>query len=303
MSKSDYKPTALWHRKHCIGEFWVRCGSWPRAAVGSYLLLLDTMFQQGPMSRAEVDAILAPNTDTERALVLARFIEADGGLTHPRAHRERNEALSISQKRAKSGRRGGTAPKHGRKSLTNQVVESGSKVEAIAKQLPSKSTNTTTPTSSLTSEVSASLTDNQNYRIKINTSTWRFEGLCESDIADWQRTYPLVNIEREIARCEAWVKADWPKSRRRSWSRTINTWMKSEQGYAERSAGTGNKRGFSTRIETYDDRRARKDEEFTRNLDAAMARIEGAERTPPRSSTGLNGVAGHPSHGTQQKAS
>lgn len=313
MAKSDYKPTALWHRKHCIGEFWVRCGSWPRAAVGSYLLLLDTMFQQGPMSRAEVDAILAPNTDVERTLVLARFVDVGGYITHPRADRERNEALAISQKRSKSGRRGGVAPKTARKSLKKQVVETGSKLEAIAKQLPSKSTDTSTPTSVLTSasflpsetktiRKAVVLGGRESDRVRWNFTDERWEGLTDEVLAELQANYEALVVAEEMARLADWCIQNPRKIRGKLSNDAFIRSCLSGKNAQRRETLAGSPR-VSTRIETTDERRARKDAEFKKNLDIAMARIGVAGNPPPRASSGLNGVAVHPSQGTQQKAS
>ena len=142
----------------------------------------------------------------------------------------------------------------------------------------------------------------QNYRIKINTSTWKFEGIEDSDTAAWTEAFPLVAVPSEVAKCEAWVKANWPKSRRSSWARSLFNWLNKAQRDAERTADYA-RAPISRKIETTAEKSAR----LNADIDAQMARVAADQQAGGFAATlrpeGSGRVQTHPNNRTQQRAS
>lgn len=284
--------TVLWNRKHEIGAFWMRCSMWPRAAVGSYLLILDTVFQQGPMSDGELDAVLAPNTDPERTLIRERLVRVDGGWIHERAHEERLHSLGVSKVRAKAGGKGGSVSASGRKPLKDKGLIEGSNCLPIVQQT---SSNPSLSNSNSSSRISGGMQggkptrlsgrDRDRVRWDFDTETW--DGLTAEVLAELAAKYPAVDVAAEMQNLADWCIQHPAKVKaRKSTDAFIRTCL-------------GKKRGGDHRA-TPADRRAASDAEFAARMERALGK---AATPPPRASTTPNGLAGHPKPKATQNAS
>lgn len=298
--------TVLWNRKHEIGAFWMRCSMWPRAAVGSYLLILDTVFQQGPMSDGELDAVLAPNTDPERTLIRERLTRVDGGWIHERAHEERLHSLGVSKVRAKAGGKGGSVSASGRKPLKGKGLTEGSNCLTNAKQTASNPSLSLSISSSDSSEGfrkgdargKPSLSGREKDRVRWDFGAEVWVGLDEGALGALRAEFPAVDIPATLASLADWCIQHPAKVKaRKSTDAFIRACVRAHPIYL---AGTRPTTFQPRAHETPADRRAASDAEFAARMERALGK---AATPPPRASTTPNGLAGHPKPKAPQNAS
>jgi len=56
-----------------------------------------------------------------------------------------------------------------------------------------------------------------------------FCGITESDLAAWEKAYPAVNIDRNLAAAGEWLKSNPVKAKRSNWRRFITNWLSRTQ--------------------------------------------------------------------------
>lgn len=70
--------------------------------------------------------------------------------------------------------------------------------------------------------------------LQFDFEKWKFCGITEDDRAAWREAYPHVEVDREIARAEQWVRtAPACKQRKRQWRRFLTNWLQKSDRYAE----------------------------------------------------------------------
>lgn len=287
---SDSSSKRLPWRKHYCGDFLGRAGRWPYEAIGCYMVLLDLIYLNGPMSDTELEANLLPLSEGSRSLIRSVLQRTDAGWTHHRVEEDRLAALDRSSKARSS-----SYARWHQEEADAVAMRTHSERSADAVQMECGTVH-----ASVSASENVSVSQKGDARGKI---IWQsadgFAGITERDRAEWAEAYPAVNLDRQLAAMHQWLLANPTKARKSNWRRFVTGWFSRKQD----RGGDAVAPQVSSRIETSDERRARKDAEFKKNLDIAMARIGVAGNPPPRASLGLNGVAVHPSQGTQQKAS
>jgi len=56
-----------------------------------------------------------------------------------------------------------------------------------------------------------------------------FVGVTDSDRAAWATAYPAVDVDRNLARMNEWLRSNPAKARRRSWRRFVTNWLDRQQ--------------------------------------------------------------------------
>jgi hypothetical protein len=57
---------------------------------------------------------------------------------------------------------------------------------------------------------------------------FRFDNVTPDDLFLWRQTYPAIEIEAEIRKAEAWLKAN-PKNKKKNYERFVNNWLSRAQ--------------------------------------------------------------------------
>lgn len=75
-----------------------------------------------------------------------------------------------------------------------------------------------------------------NRRVSFDSSTRKFAGVVDEDMAAWQSAYPGIAIPLELERAAAWLMADWPARRKVKWASFLVAWFaRAQQGSKGRS--------------------------------------------------------------------
>lgn len=299
--KKTSERTALWHRKHEIGSFWMRCADWPLEAVGAYLWVLDHVFQQGPLSRAAIDRKLSNLRDPDSAaLIMERLVEVEGGWTHERAHKERVHALGVSRVRSSVGALGG---KKSRKSLNGKDLEAkqtDSNCLPIAEQLPSKpsiSLSLSSSDSSSSSKTRENTKTVEEPRWNFNTREW--EGITDEFVASVEAKCPGFDVRGKIEELADYLRMKPKKARTYSdFAAMIRNCCRNDWKNAPSQTRTVSRHRETT---------AEKNDRLNADIAAQMARVAADQQSGGFAATlrpeGSGRVQTHPNNRTQQRAS
>lgn len=76
--------------------------------------------------------------------------------------------------------------------------------------------------------------------------TKKFEHIKQQDYEQWKLAYPHVDLRREIAKAEEWLKSNPSKARKKNWRKFLTTWLdrtndrlENKKAYQSNSPGGG----------------------------------------------------------------
>ena len=72
-------------------------------------------------------------------------------------------------------------------------------------------------------------------KIRLDETTWRFEGITGEQLKRWREAYPAADVELELRRAAAWIEAN-PRNRKTNYARYLANWLSRAQDRAPRSA-------------------------------------------------------------------
>lgn len=71
--------------------------------------------------------------------------------------------------------------------------------------------------------------DPPHLHIKFNFKEKQWQGILEEDMAQWQVTFPTLDIDYWLERMKNWILANPRKGRKKNYARFINNWLSDEQ--------------------------------------------------------------------------
>ena len=160
--------------------------------------------------------------DTKARLILKNLID---DANKPCAWEKRQRASDSSSERVAKHRAMHKKPSNGDVTLQKRQVETETETETEKE--------TTTPFAP--SDVIASAPKQvkpKRHPITFDSESGSFEGLNGS-MAIWERAYPAVSIETEIAKAAAWLVAN-PANRKSNYARFLSSWLTRAQDRAPR---------------------------------------------------------------------
>jgi hypothetical protein len=75
-----------------------------------------------------------------------------------------------------------------------------------------------------------------------------WEGITDTDRADWAKAYPAASLDQELAKASAWLKANPERAKRKNWRRFLTNWLTRCQDKG------GSNRGVPGNRPAYDDK-------------------------------------------------
>ncbi len=69
--------------------------------------------------------------------------------------------------------------------------------------------------------------------LSFNFEEWKFTGITESDMVDWGKIYPSLDLAVEILKAGHWLKDNPSKSNKTLWRRYLTGWLRRANEWAE----------------------------------------------------------------------
>lgn len=219
---SDTSSKRLPWRKHYCGDFLGRSGRWPYEAIGCYMVLLDLIYLNGPMSDTELEANLLPLSEGSRSLIRSVLQRSEVGWTHHRVEEDR----AAAQDRSSKARSSSYARWH-HTDADAVAMRTHSERSAVALRMECDSAYASVHASD---SENASVSQKGDARGKIAwTADGGFTGITDSDRSGWSEAYPAVNLDRQLAAMGDWLKSNPTKARKSNWRRFITNWFSRKQ--------------------------------------------------------------------------
>lgn len=214
-------------------------GDWIRDTVsltmledGAYNRLIDQYYQTErplPIDKKLIYRLARANSSAEKKavdFVVENFFErTENGYVQKRAN---EELARYSEKRAKAqasanarwGKSDGNANASANASLFADADDMRTHCDGNALQTPDTSNQRTT---SAPSE-----------KISLVADGW--SGIPDDLLRQWDKAYPAVNIDGELAKAAAWITAN-PRNRKSNYARFLTNWLTKAQDRAPRLNG------------------------------------------------------------------
>ena len=220
------------------------CADMSATQFGGYMRMLLYAWESGglPNDMEACCRVAGGLSPTDWQVVRKRLVVLDAGtseerLSHPRLEAERARQQEGYDKKveaiakARKARAAATSTDDNTDHSIDHSVVVNDVINAVNKR-------DTEPEPETEADTHKSIKGRTNSRppraTKISwTAVGGFANVCEISRASWKAAFPLIDIDRELAKCHAHAVADPMYARRSNWNRTVKAWMAKAQGYAE----------------------------------------------------------------------
>lgn len=219
------------------------CADMSATQFGAYMRLLLWAWDSGglPNDMEACCRIAGGLSPSDWAVVRKRLVVLDAGtseerLSHPRLEREREKQQQGYDRKVAAIAKARAAKQSTDDSPVDRVVD-----RVVVNDVNSP-VNKTEQEQEPEPEQDRTLKSSSRRRTKARPPTaarisWTaaggFANVCEISRAAWKAAFPLIDIDKELAKCHAHAVANPLYARRTDWNRTVKAWLSKAQEYAE----------------------------------------------------------------------
>jgi len=237
-----------------VRDFLTSTIGWSAEERGHYLTLLMIQWDRGglPEQIADLER-LSPGVGGCWSVLSEKFPACDDGARrNAKLEEHRTRCVEIREKRSQAGKSAASGRWSGDASRIANAQQTHSKRIANACHPTSTSTSTSNTGISSSEEIIqpaapvVATSDPPKRRKRSQPAggvSWTadagWQGITDADRQEWRQAYPACDLQAELAKATAWLKANPTKAHKSNWRRFVVSWLTRSQDRGGTNRTTG----------------------------------------------------------------